>query len=379
MRAIILAGGEAKQLKYVMGRDGSRSLLRFPGGLLLSRIVDEAKRFYDKVVVVSDDSSVASFCASSGCDFVEQSGRGVEAAICSGIVGMGDSGFVTIIYGDIYASRGFIESHSISLLSDFEPTITVTRPLVLRGTFLRLLVDPVSSLVEKVDAGNYVYAGIISVQASVIREQLCSGGMSVHELIRRLAHAGKLKANIWLGVWVDIDTVWDYMAAVRFDLKEIKDTKISSSAVIGRNVVIEGPVVVEPNARIDHCAVIKGPVYLGRNVFVGAHSFIRGSTAIFEGAVVGAFSEIKRSIIYDEARVYSYSYIADSIVGLRAEVKPYTVTLNVPYEGLSGEVVIMSTHPLEKLKVGSVIAAGASTGYRETIPPASIYTGRESS
>jgi len=376
MKALVLAGGGAKQLKYVMGRDGSRSLLRFPGGTLLEKIVDEAKGLYDSVAVVSDDRRIADLCAEKGCSYVEQSGRGIEAAICSGLNRMTDSGFVTLIYGDIYTPMGFIKSHAVRLLAEYEPTVTVTRPLVLRGTYLRMMVDPLSSLVEKVGEGSYVYAGLLSVQVSVLRRRLCKESWSIHRLVERLAHEGKLVANVWLDVWVDIDTVWDYLAAVRFDLRGLKSSRISSRAHIGRGVVFEGPVVVEDGAHVDHCAVVKGPVYIGRDVFVGAHSFIRSDTAIFEGAGVGAYVEVKRSIVYDYAKIYSFSYIADSIVGARAEVKPYTVTLNVPYEGVSKDVVIMTTHPLEELKVGSVVAAGASTKLRETIPPASIYQGK---
>ncbi len=379
LKAIILAGGPAKQLRYVMGRRGSRSLLRFPSGRLLERHVAEARRHFDNVIVVSDDAAVGSYCRSLGCEFVEQQGQGVEAAICSGISRVQRDEFVTIIYSDIYASKGFISTHISSVVSSFEPTITVTRPLVLRGTYLRLTVDPVNGLVEKTGSGHYVYAGILSLPASLIRDKLCNEGASIEKLIGELVNSNRLRAVIWIGKWVDVDTVWDYLASTRFDLSDnVRDTIISSDAKIGRNVVIEGPVVIEKDAIIDHGAVIKGPVYIGKGAFIGAHSFVRHDTAIYSRASVGAYSEVKRSILYDDASVSSFSYIADSIIGHSARVLPYTLTENVPYEGASGEVVIMSTHPLERLKVGSIIAAGVATRARETIPPASIYLGPQS-
>jgi glucose-1-phosphate thymidylyltransferase len=375
LKAVVLAGGPSKQLKYVMGRDGSRSLLRFPGKRLLEKIVAEAKRYYSDIVVVSDDLQVGAVCREIGCRFVEQTAPGIESAICSGLRSIAADGFVTIIYGDVYAADGFIESHANRLVSDYEPTISVTRPLVLRGTYLRLIVDPVSLRVEKTGEGSYVYAGIFSAPVRLLRERICNSGYSVHRVINELADNGNLVASVWLDTWVDIDTVWDYLVAVRLELDKLTKTVISPRARLGRNIVIEGPVVIEDDAAIDHCAVIKGPVYIGRGAFIGAHAFIRRGSAIFDSARIGAFTEIKRSIVYDNARVYSYSYIADSIIGKDAEVESYTVTLNVPYEGVSNEVIIMSTHPLERLKVGAVIAAGSSTRPRETIKPATIYTG----
>ena len=376
MRAVILAGGPSKQLKHVLGYEGSRSLLRFPGRRLLEDLVAEAKRLYDDVVVVSDDRRVVEACTYSGCVFAQQVGSGVESAICAGLSGLASDTYITIIYGDIYAAPGFIETHTAKLLSEYEPTITLTRPIVLRGSFMRLSADPVSSTVEKVGEGAYVYAGLLSVHSQLLREKLCSSGWSIEKLVKHLAETRRLVANLWLGTWIDLDTVWDYLAAVRIDLEKLGKTAISPKAKIGRNVVIEGPVVIEENAVIDHGAVIKGPAYIGNGAFVGAHSFVRGGSALYNQARVGAFTEIKRSIVYDNGVVYSYSYIADSIIGAGAEVKPYTMTLNVPYEGLEGEVVIMSTHPLEKLKVGAVVSAGVSTRYRDTLQPATIYTGQ---
>jgi glucose-1-phosphate thymidylyltransferase len=376
VKAIVLAGGPAKQLRYVTGREGSRSLLRFPSGFLLDRILGELQQHFDNIIVVSDDPLVESMCRERGCVFAPQQGSGIEAAICSGLARVSGDEFITIVYGDIYASRGFIDTHVSGLVTSFEPTITVTKPLVLRGSFMRLNIDPITGTVIGVGEGQYVHAGLLSVESSTAREQLCSAGAKMELMVRRLVEARRLRAIIWMNTWLDIDTPWDYLAATRFDLlEEIRSTRISTEARIGRNVVIEGPVVIEKDAVIDHNAVIKGPSYIGAGSFIGVNSFIRGGTVVYSGAKIGAFTEVKRSIVYDDASIYSFSYVADSIVGRGAKVSAYTVTQNVPYEGVSGEVVIMSTHPLEKLKVGSIIAAGSTTRIGETIPPATIYRG----
>ena len=375
MPAILLAGGPSKGLELVTGRKGSRSLLRLPGATLLEKHVQGLSRYFDEIYVVSDDPLVERLCGKPGCRFVPQRAPGVEGALCSALSSAGvREGLVTIIYGDIYYEQGFVDTHMSKVAGSYEPVITVTRPLFLRGTYLRLEVDTLEARVQRVGSGSYIYAGLLTAPAKLLVERLCSSSGTVEKVIEELASRG-LIANIWLGNWIDIDTPWDYLVAVRLELSKLNSSVISSEARIGRGVVFEGPVIVEPEAVIDHYAVIKGPAYIAPGALVGAHSFLRGPTAVYNGAIVGAYTEVKRSILYERSTVGSHSYIADSIVGREARVASYTVTLNTPYQGGSGEIVIMTTNPLEDLKLGSVIAATASTRPHDVIPPATLYKG----
>lgn len=382
MKALLLAGGPAKDLKYVLGPDTSRSLLRFPGGSLLERSLEVLGGLLEEVHVVSDDSKVYQLCRQySYCKFVLQQAPSVEGAVCSGLAKAypthSPEDYVAIVYGDIYYSKGFIESHITKFSSLYEPLITVTRPLLLRGQYLQLEVDPVTTLVESVGRGSYIFAGIITLSVETVRDSLCRQGKSMHSLIHEVAARKSLHALVWLGEWVDIDTPWDYLAATRLELGKLGKRIVSDSARLGQGVVLEGPVYIDDNAVIDHYAVIKGPAYIGRNTLIGAHSFVRNTVAVYDGAIVGAYSEVKRSIVYNEARIDSFSYIADSIIGYKAHVAPYTVTLNVPYEDISREIRIMSTHPVEGLKIGSVIAAGSKTRPHTIVKPASLYTSQD--
>ncbi len=374
MRVILLAGGGAKGLSLVMGRDGSRSLLRMPSGRLLDMHLQTLSEYSDDIIVVSDDPLVENTCIESpGCRPVRQAAPGVEGAVCSGLSALASGGLVTVLYADTYYEKGFVETHMSKLLNSYEPIVTVTRPVLLRGHYLRMEVDPVDGRVSATGRGDFVYAGLITFPHELARELLCRKGVDMHSFIEELVRRG-LQANIWLGEWLDIDTPWDYLVAVQLTLRRLRESRISTSARIGRGVVLEGPVVVEDGAVVDHYAVVKGPAYIGPRSLVGAHSFVRGS-AIYESAVVGAYAEVKRSVVYDAARVGSHSYIADSVLGRASTVAPYTVTLNTPYAGVSSEVVIMTTHPLETLKIGSVIAAGSETSPHTVLKPATIYKG----
>ncbi|RUM48021.1 MAG: hypothetical protein DSY37_00880 [Hyperthermus sp.] len=377
MKVILLAGGGAKRLVHVMGEERSRALLRFPKGSLLEKHLMQLKRVVDEVYVVSDDDQINDVCKKMPeCRFVSQTHSGIEGAICNGL----NAAYpydsveenVTILYGDLYYSQGFIESHLSRITSSYEPTITVTKPHLLRGQYLRTEVDPISGIVEALGRGSYIFAGLMTMPVGEIRSSLCKKGETIEAMLHRLARESRLTAIMWMGEWIDIDTPWDYLVAVRLDMSKLSNTYISQTSKIGRGVVIEGPVYIDDEAQIDHHAVIKGPAYIGPRTLIGAHAFIRNSVAVFDNAIVGAYCEIKRSIIYSRARIGSHSYIADSLVGKEAKVSPYTITKNVPYKGVSKEIIIMSTHPLEGLKVGALISAKAETKPHQTLEPATV-------
>ena len=374
MKAVILAGGPPKKLAYVFRRS-SRSLLRFPRGYLLEKHIRGFRRYFDEVYVVSDDPVVESVCRGiEGCRFVRQKSRGVEGAICDSLAAIGSRDeMVTIDYGDIYFGDGYLEGHMSSFLRSYEPTITVTQPFIKRRQYLSLDVDMVSQTVTAVGRGDYTFAGLLSAPAKELYSMLCTEGKTVSMLVEKLTMQNRLRAHVWLGEWVDIDTPWDYLLAVRLDLAKLTGLHIEDGAEVSERAVIEPPVYIASRSMIDHYAVVKGPAYIGPRVLIGAHSFIRSLTAVFNGATVGAYSEVKRSIVYVDAFISSHCYIADSVVGEGAEVEPYTVTLNTPYTSVSSEIIVTTSQPLEKLKIGAILAAGSRTKPYSVIEPASVY------
>lgn len=380
MIGIVLAGGPPKLLRLVLGDASSRSLLRFPDGMLLDRHVGSMLKYFDSVIVVSDDPRVGSRCAEiSGCVFVEQRSPGIEGAICDGIASILNTGekLVTILYGDIYAPSGMMDSHMNIVARYYEPVITVTKPVMMRGAFLRVDVDPIDMYINAVGSGQHVFAGLMSIGVNELRSLICQQDVSLHDAIRKLSESQRIHVNAWLGEWVDLDTPWDYLLAVRLSLARLKGIHISEQATVKDTAILEPPVYIDNGAFIDHYAVLKGPVYVGPGSRVGAHTFLRNSVAVYENTVIGAYAEVKRSVVYNSARVGSHSYIADSIVGKEASVAPYTVTQNIPYTGVAGEIVVTSTHPLEGLKIGAVIAAGSRTRPHSVLRPASVYPGDE--
>ena len=69
-----------------------------------------------------------------------------------------------------------------------------------------------------------------------------------------------------------IDTIqypWDYLKAIKNILDNyVLESKISSSAIISKTTVIEGPCIIEENVVIDDFCKIKGPIFIGKDSFV---------------------------------------------------------------------------------------------------------------
>lgn len=90
-----------------------------------------------------------------------------------------------------------------------------------------------------------------------------------------------------------------------------EDIWIAKSATVAESASLNGPLIIDDDAEIRHCA------------------FIRGSAIIGKGTVVGNSTEIKNDIIFDCVQVPHYNYIGDSILGYRSHMGAGSITSNV--------------------------------------------------
>lgn len=90
-----------------------------------------------------------------------------------------------------------------------------------------------------------------------------------------------------------------------------EDIWIAKSATVAESASLNGPLIIDEDAEIRHCA------------------FIRGSAIIGKGTVVGNSTEIKNDIIFDCVQVPHYNYIGDSILGYRSHMGAGSITSNV--------------------------------------------------
>jgi NDP-sugar pyrophosphorylase family protein len=90
-----------------------------------------------------------------------------------------------------------------------------------------------------------------------------------------------------------------------------EDIWVAKSAKIAPTAFLNGPLIIDEDAEIRHCA------------------FIRGSAIIGKGSVVGNSTEIKNDIIFNSVQVPHYNYVGDSILGYKSHMGAGSITSNV--------------------------------------------------
>ena len=86
---------------------------------------------------------------------------------------------------------------------------------------------------------------------------------------------------------------------------------IAKTAKIAPTASITGPVIIDENAELRHCAFIRGKAIVGKN------------------AVVGNSTELKNVILFNNVQVPHYNYVGDSILGYKAHMGAGSITSNV--------------------------------------------------
>ena len=93
--------------------------------------------------------------------------------------------------------------------------------------------------------------------------------------------------------------------------KRGEDIWIAKSAKIAPTASLNGPLIIDEDAEIRHCA------------------FIRGNAIVGKGAVVGNSTELKNVILFNMVQVPHYNYVGDSILGYKSHMGAGSITSNV--------------------------------------------------
>ena len=117
---------------------------------------------------------------------------------------------------------------------------------------------------------------------------------------------------------------WEALDGIKAYIKELGptlDPKVfeqrgadicaATSATVAPTACLNGPLIIDEDAEIRHCA------------------FIRGSAIIGKGSVVGNSTEIKNDIIFNSVQVPHYNYVGDSILGYKSHMGAGSITSNV--------------------------------------------------
>lgn len=137
-----------------------------------------------------------------------------------------------------------------------------------------------------------------------------------------------------------------------------EDIWIAKSATVAESASLNGPLIIDEDAEIRHCA------------------FIRGSAIIGKGTVVGNSTEIKNDIIFDCVQVPHYNYIGDSILGYRSHMGAGSITSNVKSDKTL--VVVKDLHGSGKVietrlkKFGAMLGDYVEVGCNSVLNPGTV-------
>ncbi|MBE5949189.1 MAG: UDP-N-acetylglucosamine pyrophosphorylase [Lachnospiraceae bacterium] len=86
---------------------------------------------------------------------------------------------------------------------------------------------------------------------------------------------------------------------------------VAKSAKVAPTACLNGPLIIDEDAEIRHCA------------------FIRGNAIVGKGSVVGNSTELKNVIIFNSVQVPHYNYVGDSVLGYKSHMGAGSITSNV--------------------------------------------------
>lgn len=135
---------------------------------------------------------------------------------------------------------------------------------------------------------------------------------------------------------------------------------IAKSASIAPTACVNGPVIIDEEAEVRHCA------------------FIRGNAIVGKGAVVGNSTELKNVILFNKVQVPHYNYVGDSILGFKAHMGAGSITSNVKSD--KKLVVVKSdTEQIETglKKFGAMLGDFVEVGCNSVLNPGTVV-GRNS-
>ena len=161
--------------------------------------------------------------------------------------------------------------------------------------------------------------------------------------------------------WEALDGISDYIRKLGPTLDPEKyeqrgeDIWVAKSAKVAPTACLNGPLIIDEDAEIRHCA------------------FIRGSAIIGKGSVVGNSTEIKNDIIFNSVQVPHYNYVGDSILGYKSHMGAGSITSNVKSDKTL--VVVKDGEeqlPTGRKKFGAMLGDFVEVGCNSVLNPGTV-------
>ncbi|MBP3841797.1 MAG: glucose-1-phosphate thymidylyltransferase [Bacilli bacterium] len=124
-------------------------------------------------------------------------------------------------------------------------------------------------------------------------------------------------------VWEPLNKLDNYLSQ-----KVVSKNLKINNATTGEFCCITGNYIIGEGTKIGANTTIEGPVIIGKNVTIQSGALIRPGTIIGDNVVIGHGCEAKHSIIQNNAKVQSFTFCGDSIIGKSSRIGSGTILAN---------------------------------------------------
>ncbi len=134
-----------------------------------------------------------------------------------------------------------------------------------------------------------------------------------------------------------------------------EDIWVAKSANVAPTAFLNGPLIIDEEAEIRHCA------------------FVRGSAIVGRGSVIGNSTELKNVVIFNSVQVPHYNYVGDSVLGYKSHMGAGSITSNIK----SDRTVVVIKDQTEQLetglkKIGAMLGDYVEVGCNSVLNPGTV-------
>lgn len=169
-------------------------------------------------------------------------------------------------------------------------------------------------------------------------------------------------------IFAEVNNVWEVLPEISKFIVKLGNTLpkeifeqqgeniwIAKTAKVASTASLTGPLIIDENAEVRHCAFIRGNAIVGKN------------------CVVGNSTELKNVILFDNVQVPHYNYVGDSVLGYRSHLGAGAITSNVK----SDKSLVTVNYRGEKTetglkKFGAIVGDGVEVGCSSVLNPGTV-------
>lgn len=182
-----------------------------------------------------------------------------------------------------------------------------------------------------------------------------------------------LKETIAADLFTEAEYPWEVLPRIHDFILELgkrlpeeiyekrgEDIWVAKSAKVAPTACLNGPLIIDEEAEVRHCA------------------FVRGNAIVGKGAVVGNSTELKNVVLFNKVQVPHYNYVGDSILGFKSHMGAGSITSNVK----SDKTLVVVKNGEEKIetglkKMGAMLGDHVEVGCNSVLNPGTVI-GRNS-